>query len=88
MLVKYTLYLLLCKDNSLYTGITNNLENRLTKHKSGLGCKYVRSRLPFKLIHTENLNSKSEALKREIEIKKWSREKKIKILGLKLSDQS
>lgn len=80
----YYLYILLCNDNSLYTGITNDVENRLEMHRTGKGSKYVRSRLPFKHIHTENLKDKSEALKREIEIKKMSREEKIKRLSLKV----
>ena len=65
----YTLYILRCKDNSLYTGITNNLDARLEKHKSGKGSKYVRTRLPFVLVYKEELPDKSSALKREIAIK-------------------
>jgi putative endonuclease len=78
----YHLYILKCSDNSLYTGITNDLENRLSKHEKGKGSKYVRSRLPFKLIHTEKFRTKSKALKREAEIKQWPREKKLHELGL------
>lgn len=69
----YTLYILRCKNNSLYTGITNNLEERLKMHMSGKGSKYVRANLPFELVYTENLQDKSSALKREIEIKKMSK---------------
>ncbi|MBD3362367.1 GIY-YIG nuclease family protein [Candidatus Dojkabacteria bacterium] len=81
----YYLYILLCSDKSLYTGITNNIENRLQTHRDGEGSKYVRSRLPFRLIYTEKLENKSKALRRELEIKSWSREEKIKNLNLKLS---
>ena len=81
----YYLYTLLCADNTLYTGITNNLENRLINHKNGTGSKYVRSRLPFKLIYTEKHKDRSSASKRELEIKGWSRDKKIRALKLKLS---
>ncbi len=80
----YYLYILLCNDNTLYTGITNNIEKRLEIHRLGKGSKYVRSRLPFKHIYTEELEDKSEALKREIVIKEMSREKKIKGLNLEL----
>ena len=80
----YYLYILLCNDNTLYTGITNNIESRLEIHRLGKGSKYVRSRLPFKHIYTEELESKSEALKREIEVKNLSREGKIKALNLKI----
>lgn len=80
----YFLYILKCRDNSLYTGITNDLAKRLETHKKGKGSKYVLSRLPFELVYTENFETKSEALKREIEIKSWSREAKIKNFGLKV----
>lgn len=75
-------YILLCSDNSLYTGSTNNLQKRFLTHKSGKGGRYTRSHKPVKLIYSEKLSSKSEALKREIEIKSWSREKKITTLQL------
>ena len=69
-----------CSDNSIYTGITNNLENRLKKHQSGDGAKYLRGRLPIKLVYKENFINRSEATKREISIKKMSKkEKKILI---------
>ena len=69
-----------CSDNSIYTGITNNLENRLKKHQSGDGAKYLRGRLPIKLIYKEFFINRSEATKREISIKKMSKkEKKILI---------
>lgn len=76
----YFLYILRCSDKSLYTGITNDVENRLEKHRLGKGSKYVRSRLPFELVYTEELPNKSSALKREIKIKKMSREEKLKLI--------
>ena len=75
-------YILLCEDNSLYTGSTNNLEKRFKTHKNGKGGSYTRSHKPFKIIHTEKFATKSEALKREIEIKSWSRPQKIQALKL------
>ena len=78
----YTLYILKCSDNSLYTGITNDLKNRLEAHRSGNGSKYVRARLPFDVVYTEELENRSEASKREYEIKSWSREEKIEKLEL------
>ena len=77
-------YILLCKDKSLYTGITDNLKKRFSEHKEGRGGSYTRSHKPVKIVYTEELASKSEALKREMEIKKWDRTAKIKILGLKI----
>lgn len=84
-------YVLLCEDGSLrpsgrklslYTGSTNNLEKRFSEHKSGKGSRYTRSHKPIKLIYQEKLATQSEALKRESEIKSWSRERKIKTLNL------
>ena len=75
-------YILLCGDNSLYTGSTNDLEKRFLDHKNGKGGKYTRSHRPLKLIYKEEFITKSEALKREAEIKSWNRKKKIKDLKL------
>ena len=75
-------YILLCKDGSFYTGATNNLEKRFAEHKNGKGGHYTRSHQPIKILYFEQLDTKSTALKREIEIKSWSREKKIRILKL------
>lgn len=80
----YTIYILLCSDNTLYTGITNDLDARVAKHLSGTGAKYTRGRLPVRLIYSETATSKSDALKRELEIKSWSRTDKISRLRLKL----
>ncbi len=71
------IYILLCTDGSYYTGATNNLEKRFLEHKSGKGGRYTRSHKPLKLIYSEQFKTKSEALKREIEIKGWSKQKKI-----------
>ena len=76
----FTVYILKLRDGSLYTGQTNNLENRLEKHRKGQGSKYVRSRLPLKLVYTEECDSRSEALQREASIKKMSRSKKLELI--------
>ncbi len=65
-----------CSDRSFYTGITNDFKKRIETHNTGKGAKYTRSRLPVKLIYQEKHSSKSSAMKREIEIKKYSRLKK------------
>ena len=72
----YYLYILKCSDNSFYTGITNDLKKRMIAHGQGKGSKYVRSRLPFKLVYTEKIKTKSLALKKELEVKKLRREEK------------
>ncbi len=79
----YFVYVLLCSDKSLYTGFTTDLEQRVRVHNEGNGSKYVRSRLPAKLIYSKRFKTKSEALKREHQIKSWSRAKKI--VNLKLN---
>lgn len=75
-------YILLCSDGSFYTGSTNNPDVRLSDHKNGKGGRYTRSHKPLKRIYLEELKSQSSALKRESQIKGWTREKKIKILNL------
>lgn len=77
----YTLYILRCKNNSLYTGITNNLEHRLKMHSEGKGSKYVRANMPFTLVYTEEYFTKSDALKREIFIKKLSKSEKERLIS-------
>lgn len=76
-------YILLCSDNTLYTGWTNDLEGRICVHNAGYGAKYTKMRLPVKLVYSEILNTKSEALKREFEIKKLSRKKKLELIEKK-----
>jgi len=79
----YQVYVLLCADGTLYTGISKDLGVRVVIHNSGRGAKYTRSRLPVKLLYFEELPNKSEALKREIEIKSWPRMEKIRRLGIR-----
>ena len=78
----WLVYMLECSDNSIYTGITNNLENRLKKHQSGDGAKYLRGRLPIKIIYKELFINRSEATKREIYIKKMSKKEKKNLIDL------
>lgn len=76
----WTVYLLLCADQSLYCGITNNLEKRIKEHNEGnRGAKYTRSRRPVVLFKSFSGFTKSEALKYEIKIKKLSRNQKLKL---------
>lgn len=75
----WTVYILRCADDTLYTGITNDLPNRLAAHESGKGAKYLRGRTPFTLAYTETHPGKSEALKRELKIKELSRTDKLNL---------
>jgi len=66
-------YIVKCHDNTLYTGITTDIKRRINEHNSSpLGARYTRSRRPVELYYYENVSNRSEALKREIEIKKLS----------------
>ena len=76
----WCVYILKCGDDSYYTGITNDLEKRVNDHECGKGAKYTRGRGPFKIIYKEDLDNRSEASKREIEIKKLSRPDKEKLI--------
>ncbi len=80
MNMNYT-YLLQCKDHTLYCGWTNDLEKRLAAHNSGQGAKYTRSRHPVTLVYYETFETKTEAMKREAEIKKLSRSEKLKLIS-------
>ena len=75
----WKLYLLRCGDGTLYCGITDNLDRRLAAHRSGKGAKYTRGRLPLELLYQEDCPSRSEALKREIAVKKLPRTEKLKL---------
>lgn len=73
-------YMLRCKDGSLYTGWTNDLKHRLAMHNSGRGAKYTRGRGPLELVYSEELPDKEAALRRECAIKKLRREQKLALL--------
>jgi putative endonuclease len=73
----WSVYLLICSDQTIYTGITNDLQKRITTHNSGKGAKYTRGRLPVKLLKSFTVDSKSAALKLEAKIKRLSRKQKL-----------
>ena len=73
---KYYAYILSCADGTYYSGYTTDLERREKTHNSGKGAKYTRSRLPVKVVYFEEFSSKSEALKREYELKQLSHKAK------------
>ena len=74
------LYILRCRDDSLYTGITTDVEKRLEAHQSGKGAKYTRGRGPLELVYQEECGSHSNALKRELQIKALTRAEKLQLL--------
>ncbi|MDS3905687.1 GIY-YIG nuclease family protein [Staphylococcus hominis] len=73
-------YIVRCSDNSLYTGYTNNIEARINKHNAGKGAKYTKIRRPVVLVYQEMYDTKSEALRREYEIKTFTRQRKLKLI--------
>jgi len=77
---RWLVYLLRCRDGSLYTGITNDLPKRLKAHAAGKASRYTRSRLPVTLAYTKPQPSRSAALKREAAIKKLTRPQKNRLL--------
>lgn len=79
----WVVYILECADKTLYTGITNDLENRLAAHERGEGAKYTRGRGPFILLHHEDYEDRSDASKRERLIKKMSRAQKLALCVIK-----
>lgn len=76
----YHLYLLRLSDGSLYCGITNNIERRLKEHKNGYGSKYVKGRLPLELVYLEEHSTRKEAMHREEEVKRYSKDRKEKLV--------
>ncbi len=79
---KYTVYILQCSDGTFYTGITTELSRRVEEHNSSeKGAKYTKARRPVSLVYQEYCDDRSSASKREYQIKKLSREKKIKLIA-------
>ena len=81
---KWLIYILECRDGSLYCGITNNIEKRLKQHKGEIkgGAKYTRSHWPCKLVYKEKSASRSQASQREAIIKKMSKDEKQALINL------
>ena len=70
-------YILLCADGSLYTGWTNDLKKRVAAHNAGKGAKYTKARRPVTLVYSEAFETKQQAMRREWEIKRLSRQEKL-----------
>ncbi len=77
----YFVYILQCADHTLYVGITTDLERRIEEHNHDKkGARYTRGRRPVRVVYTEECDTKSLALKRELEIKSWPRERKLELV--------
>ena len=77
----WVVYILRCGDDSLYTGITDDLQRRLKAHESGKGAKYTRGRGPLTVVYTEQQTDRAAASRREWEIKHMTREQKLALIG-------
>jgi putative endonuclease len=80
LMSRHFVYILECKDKTLYTGYTNDLNRRIENHQQGKGAKYTRGRGPFQLMYSEQYDDKSVAMRREAEIKKWDKASKLKLI--------
>jgi putative endonuclease len=79
--VGWWVYVLRCADRSLYTGVTTDLERRVREHDRGTASRYTRARLPVELVHVEHAASRSEALRREVRIKRLPRAGKLSLIA-------
>ncbi|HLD90397.1 MAG TPA: GIY-YIG nuclease family protein [Patescibacteria group bacterium] len=77
----YFVYILECIDGSYYTGSTNDITKRFKNHINGKGGRYTRSHKPIKVIYKENFKTKSDALKREVQIKKLNKKEKLILIN-------
>ena len=80
---EHIVYMLKCKDDTFYTGYTNNLEKRLKLHENGKGAKYTRGRGPFQVVYTESFPTKKQAMQREYKIKQLTRKEKEQLIHIK-----
>ena len=78
--MSWFVYMLHCGDGTLYTGITDDVNKRLAAHRAGKGAKYTRGRGPLELVYTEEQPDKPAALRREIAIKRLTRQEKLNLL--------
>ncbi|MBI3621169.1 MAG: GIY-YIG nuclease family protein [Nitrospirae bacterium] len=76
-IVNWCVYIVECKDRSLYTGITNDLRHRVVEHNRAKGARYTRYRRPVRLVYWEEAENRSVAAQREAQVKSWSRRKKL-----------
>ena len=74
-------YIVRCKDNSLYSGIAINVEERVKEHNRGTGAKYTRGRRPVTLVYSERISNVSEAMKREYRVKRWPKTRKEQLIA-------
>jgi len=74
-------YVISCKDGRLYTGISNDVKRRVAAHNKGKGCRFTKCRYPVRLVYQEGCGTKSTALKRELEIQGFKRNRKLNLIN-------
>lgn len=79
--MNWQVYIILCSDGSLYTGITTDVERRFAQHLAGTGAKYVRGRAPLRLVYQEDGHDRSSASRREVEIKGLRAQEKRRLIA-------
>lgn len=79
--MNWSVYIVKCSDESLYTGITTDIKSRIERHNQGKGAKSVRGKLPVRLVHIERFEDRGSALKREVSIKKLNRSQKLELIA-------
>ncbi|WP_188456164.1 GIY-YIG nuclease family protein [Virgibacillus oceani] len=79
---EHVVYILKCRDNTLYTGYTNDLSKRLSMHEEGKGAKYTRGRGPFEIVFVKSFVTKEEAMQSEYAIKQLSRRQKDQLIRM------
>ena len=84
--MNWQVYMILCSDNTLYTGISNDADRRLSQHASRRGAKYFRARRPERLVYLESGHSRSTASRREAAIKKMARSDKDRLIVAKTNE--
>ena len=80
------MYILLCANDTYYTGSTKDLERRIQEHKNGIGANYTKKHLPIQLVYYEAYGRIDEAFKREKQVQNWSRKKKEALIEGKIDD--
>lgn len=81
----WSVYIVECRDGSLYTGISNNVEKRVVAHNAKKGAASLKGKLPVKLVYQKRIGTKSQALKAEYSIKKLTRVEKLKFISSQLT---
>ncbi len=86
--MSWCVYMILCTDDSLYTGITNNIQARLAQHTNQRGAKYFRGRKPRRIVYLETGHTRSSASRREVQIKKLRRVEKDRLIASQINEAS